>query len=186
MPRFTLLLTVLAPLAMLPALAAPPPLCGLEAPDALAAWSVSAAKIELSTEFAPGGRHSLKVTFEPNRDWPTVSPKKLATSDWSAYASFQCTVYNPQDFGINLDMDFNAPDGSQYKPAFGLAPREFTQVVVPIQGMKAGSWPSGWCGKAIDPAHVVGVNLFTDRSNVARTIYISDLKLVPPLPPRRR
>jgi hypothetical protein len=165
----------------MPAGAAPLVLCDLDAPDALAAWTTSGTRIELSTEFAKGGKHSLKVEDDINRDWPSISTEKLATNDWSRFAAFECWVYNPQDFAVAFDIDFVAPDGTQYKPGSSLEPRQYTHIVVPIPGMKQGSWSGGWCGSAIDPSKVMHINLFTDKSDRPRTVYVSDIKLVPPL-----
>src|SRR5438552_18264731 len=48
------------------------------------------AKIELSTEHATSGGHSLKITFAGGR-WPTITTTRVPT-DWLPYQSFKADV----------------------------------------------------------------------------------------------
>src|SRR6185369_9626877 len=60
----------------------------LELPDAR--LKEPAAKIELSTEHATRGKHSLKITFAGGR-WPTITTTQVP-GDWMPYWTFRADV----------------------------------------------------------------------------------------------
>jgi len=133
---------------------------------------------------APGreGR-CLEVTFPGQVDWPFAELKSRQPTDWSQFTLLEAEAYNAGDRPFTVTFEVRDREHKMYKPARRLPPGRWVKFQFPIEWMRTGRDPEGWCGEAIDVALVPSMALVGHRPRSPVKVLFDNFVLVRLAPP---
>ena len=144
-----------------------------ETQEAMNSWTLIAARMMPSTNYAWEGAHSGQVTFLAGKEIAAISIDELGKSrsqpsDWSAYDSFQMYVFHPGDQFEELNFLVTDIWGKRYSETLKIPPVTWVKIVVPMAKISA----------ALNTKKVNQVSISRRQTSIARDFYFDDTRLI--------
>lgn len=150
-------------------------LSDFEDPAQIKAWKTRSARMAVSAEFAPEGRSSAQVVFEPGRIANDASVSlagfmriRGAVSDWSPYGALAFQVHNPGGKEISLLVEVEDIWIHRYKRQIRIPPNSSEEIILTTADI----------GFALNLKQVDKISI-SSKAGEPLVFFLDDVRLVP-------
>ena len=159
------------------------PVCDLSDEAVIGAFTSGDSDISVAEGPEPGSV-ALGLLFRPVSDWPSARYQLPEAQDWSQANALVVDLRNDGENAATIEVGVCDAADRAYKPARRIPPAKWSQIVIPLRNMAAGTDEGAWCGEAIDVSRVVRFWFLAYSPNEPLPVRFASIRLLksPKLP----